>query len=75
MAVVIPRQWLSVLGLAAGEQVEIQLEGNRLTLQAKPQSSRNKYKLADLLAKCDPDAPLPVNTEWENMPAVGREVW
>lgn len=76
VAVVIPKQWLSVLGLAAGEQVEMKLEGDRLTMQAKPKAARKKYKLADLLAKCDPDAPMPQEVkDWENMPAVGNEVW
>jgi len=76
VAVVIPKQWLSVLGLAAGEKVEMKMEGNRLTMQAKQKTTRKKYKLADLLAKCDPNAPMPTAiTEWDNMPAVGNEIW
>lgn len=76
VAVVIPKQWLSVLGLEAGAKVDMKLEGDQLTLQAKSKAARKKYKLSDLLAKCDPDAPMPQEIkDWENMPAVGNEVW
>ncbi|QTR47770.1 AbrB/MazE/SpoVT family DNA-binding domain-containing protein [Thiothrix litoralis] len=76
VAVVIPRQWLSMLGLEAGAKVELSVEGGKLTLQPKAAARRKKYKLADLLAKCDPSAPIPTAvTEWDNMPAAGNEVW
>jgi len=76
VAVVIPRQWLSVLGLAAGEKVELKLEGQRLTLQARPKPARKKYKLSELLATCDINAPLPEAVkEWDNLPPVGNEAW
>lgn len=76
VAVVIPKQWLAVLKLQAGSQVELALEGNRLTLQAPAKAARKKYTLAQMLAECDPNAPYPEELhEWNNMPAVGREVW
>lgn len=35
-----------------------------------------KCKLAGLLSRCDPCAPIPqAVTEWDNMPATGRETW
>jgi len=58
VAVVIPKQWLGVLGLATGDQVELRLEGQRLTLQPKPKPQRKSYRLPELLAACDPNAPL-----------------
>ena len=76
VAVVIPKQWLTLLGLSAGVQVELNLDGDRLTLQPKAKRTRNQYQLADLLAKCDQSAPLPpAMQEWDNAPAKGNEVW
>lgn len=76
VAVVIPKQWLAVLKLQAGSQVELALEGNRLTLQAPIKKSRKKYTLEQMLAECDSSAPYPEELrEWDDMPAVGREVW
>ncbi|MDQ5770256.1 MAG: AbrB/MazE/SpoVT family DNA-binding domain-containing protein [Candidatus Thiothrix sulfatifontis] len=76
VAVVIPKQWLSMLGLEAGAKVEMSIEGGKLTLQPKSATRRKKYKLADLLSKCDPSAPIPTAvTEWDNLPATGNEVW
>lgn len=40
VAVVIPKQWLEVLKLQAGSQVELALDGNRLTLQAPIKTPR-----------------------------------
>jgi antitoxin ChpS len=75
VAVVIPKQWLDILGLNAGSAVELKLQGKRLTLQAK-QVKRQKLKLTDLLAKCDANAALPqAVSEWDNAAAVGNEIW
>jgi antitoxin ChpS len=35
---------------------------------------RPRYKLADLLAQCDPDAPPPRLDEWDHMKPAGQEV-
>ncbi|MFM2317780.1 MAG: plasmid stable inheritance protein [Pseudomonadota bacterium] len=76
VAVVIPKQWLEVLKLQAGSQVELALDGNRLTLQAPIKKPRKKYTLDQMLAECDPNAPYPEELrEWDDMPAVGREIW
>ena len=35
-----------------------------------------RYSLADLLAECKPDEPIPVDmVAWEHMPDVGKELW
>ncbi|MFZ1341906.1 AbrB/MazE/SpoVT family DNA-binding domain-containing protein [Thiothrix eikelboomii] len=76
VAVVIPKQWLAVLKLQAGSQVELALDGSRLTLQAPIKKPRKKYTLEQMLAECDPNAPYPEDLlEWDDMPVVGREVW
>lgn len=76
VAVVIPKQWLAVLGLEAGVEVELTLEGQRLTLQAKKPTTRKKYTLNELLQQCDNHAPLPDELkDWESMKPVGNELW
>ncbi len=43
---------------------------------SKAGGSRKKYKLADLLAECDPNAPMPEDlVEWDRMIPVGKEIW
>lgn len=66
---------------AAALQAKANAQG--LTLEAwlralagmeEPRRARGKYKLADLVAKCDPTARLSDDdTEWLQAPAVGRE--
>ena len=35
-----------------------------------------RYSLADLLAECKSDEPMPADmVEWEHMPDVGKELW
>jgi antitoxin ChpS len=38
-------------------------------------AAKPRYKLADLLAQCDPNAPMPRIEEWDDMRPVGNEVW
>lgn len=76
VAVVIPKQWLSVLKIDAGSQVELLLDGEQLTLKPATKTSRKKYKLAELLAECDDQAPYPEELQdWDNAPSMGREAW
>lgn len=72
VAVVIPRAWLEALGLAAGNKVELRANDGVITLQ--PARVRPKYTLAQLLEGLDPDAPLPIDREWEDAPLVGQEL-
>lgn len=67
----LPKRLLELVHLQAGSKVEIGVEQGRLTItpQKKP-----RYKLADLMAQCDPNVPLNAEElEWMNMPEVGLE--
>lgn len=40
----------------------------------QPVRRKPKYKLADLLAQCDPNAPMPEDlVAWDRMPSLGTE--
>jgi antitoxin ChpS len=71
----VPPAILDQLHLKAGATVGLAVDGERLILQAKP---KPRYTMEELLAKCDPSAPMPVPTEedilWLNLPSVGREL-
>ncbi len=67
----LPKRLLEMVQLQSGSKVNIGVEQGRITItpQKKPQ-----YKLADLMAQCDPTLPLsPGEREWMDMPAVGLE--
>ena len=71
----LPKRLLELVHLQAGSKVEIGVEQGRLkiTPQKKP-----RYKLADLMAQCDPRVPLnDEELEWMNIPTVGlgKEGW
>lgn len=51
-----------------GPQVELHLQGKKMTVQAQ---IRSHYKLADLMAEMFEG--LPRAEDWEEMPAVGLE--
>ena len=68
----VPPALLKELGLEAGLQVGLEIQGGELVV--KP-SRRRRYKLDDLLAQCDPNAEVTLEErEWVNAPEVGREV-
>ena len=68
----VPRAVLDTLGLAAGSEVGLSVEGRRLVVQARP---KKKYALAELLAQCDySDGPTDEDREWDQAPPVGREL-
>jgi len=60
---------LNSIGLKSGEQVSIEADGKRLVISP----AKRKYTLEELLAGME-EGDLPRDTEWENMPPVGREV-
>ena len=67
----IPRSLLDLVGLQAGAQVEVAVQQGSLLVT--PQRKR-RYKLAELLAQCDPILPLtPDEQAWHDMPPVGLE--
>jgi hypothetical protein len=50
---------------------DVDIADHQVTLRvAKP-----RYKLADLLAQCDPKAPRPDLGCWDNAAPVGQELW
>jgi len=67
----LPRALAEQLGLAPGQAVEVRTEGKRLVVEA----SRPRYTLEELLALCDPRAPLgEADRAWTRSPPVGREL-
>ena len=71
--VAIPKRVLESLGLSANAKVDLTVEGDRLIVAplAKP-----AYTLAELLALCEPDAPLSADEQaWQDMEPLGRETW
>ncbi len=72
IGLVIPKPVREALHLSAGQTVT--LEQTEQGLLVKPMNK--KYTLDELLAQCDPDAPMPQEvTDWQDSPAVRREVW
>ena len=66
-AIRLPASMLSQIGASIGDSIEVDPAMMKV---AKP-----KYKLADLLAQCDKNAPPPADmAAWEAMAPVGREV-
>ncbi len=66
-AIRLPAAMLTQIGASIGDAVEIDPNAFRV---AKP-----KYKLADLLAQCNQNAPNPTDINaWENMQPTGAEI-
>ena len=58
--------------LPSGQVVEARESGGKLIIAPK---ARSRYRLADMLALCDPKAPLPADlAAWEAATPVGNEV-
>ena len=68
----IPRALCEQLGLSAGQAVEARESGGKLIIAPK---ARSRYRLSDMLALCDPKAPLPADlATWEAAAPLGNEV-
>jgi antitoxin ChpS len=68
----IPPAILELLHVQAGATVNLNIENGRLVV--RPQS-KTRYTLDELLAQCDPAAPVTdEDREWIDMPPVGREL-
>lgn len=73
----IPPVILDMLELHERDEVGLSVDDGRIIVIRTP-SVRPRYTLAELLAQCDPDAPLPQDVdpevrEWLDSPPVGRE--
>ena len=69
LVMTIPKAFIEQNGLRDGSQVELNLAGKTMTVEATP---KRRYKLADLMAEM-PDG-LPRVDGWEETPDVGMEV-
>ncbi|MGV2292394.1 AbrB/MazE/SpoVT family DNA-binding domain-containing protein [Trinickia sp. YCB016] len=71
-AVRLPTALLDQLKVALGDKLAVDVRPEGIML--KP--ARHKYVLEDLVAQCDPKAPLPADLEaWGGVVPVGREAW
>jgi len=71
-AIRLPATVLKQMSLASGDVLTLDVSEETITL--KPARSKPRYRLADLMAQCDLDAPEPEElAAWNAMPAVGRE--
>lgn len=69
---VLPPSVLRELGLSAGHAMTLDTnEKGDIVL-----TRQRKFKLADLIAQCDPKAPIPDDFAlWDSAKPVGQEVW
>ncbi len=66
-AIRLPSAMLSEIGAGIGDTVEIDPKAFRV--------ARPKYKLKDLVAQCNQNAPAPAEVEaWESASPVGKEI-
>ena len=71
--VTVPRTALSALCLHAGSDVDVSVEGEAVVV--RPRAMRPRYTMAELLAQCDPAAPMTADDrEWVNSGPVGAEL-
>lgn len=72
IAMTIPKAIVDELGLQPDAKVELVIDAGRMIMRT---SNRPRYKLDDLLAKCDPAAARnPELDAWLGAPAVGGEI-
>lgn len=67
----VPPALLDELGVGAESVVDLTVKKGKLVVAPK---SRRRYTLDELIAQCDPKAPLDRDEEWLSAPRVGREL-
>ena len=67
----VPPAVLDELGVGADSVVDLAVKKGKLVVEPK---RRKRYTLDELLAQCDPNAPLDRDEEWLSAPPVGREL-
>lgn len=71
---VFPAQLIKALGLDVGDELDATTENGRLIF-TPVRRLKPKYNLDQLLAECDPTAPVPADlAAWEQLESVGQEV-
>lgn len=71
--VVIPKRFLDAIHADTGDALDMTIDDGRFLMT--PVKTKPKYKLSDLLAKCDESAPMPDELiEWDNIQPVGNEI-
>jgi antitoxin ChpS len=72
-AIRLPATVLKQMSLVSGDVLMLDASAEVMTL--KPAKAKLHYRLADLMAMCDLNAPEPAElAEWNAMQPVGREV-
>ncbi len=67
----VPPAILQTMGFESDAEVKLSIDGDRLVIE----KLRKPLRLEDLLAKCNPDAPLTEeDLEWVNAKPVGGEL-
>jgi len=67
----IPKRILELVHLQSGSKVNIDVQDGKLVVESK---KRPRYKLVELMAKCDLSQPMSVEErEWIDAPAIGAE--
>lgn len=70
---ILPAQLLKKLHLRLGDDVSIKEDGMRIVIE--PAKTRRKYRLQDLVAQCNPNAPVADDLQaWDNAPTAGEEL-
>ncbi|HVW93664.1 MAG TPA: antitoxin [Devosia sp.] len=76
LVLTVPAPARDALRLAEGQQMTVSVEDGKLVYEAAPKRRRAKYTLEQLLAQCDPDAPLTEEERnWLTAKPVGGELW
>jgi antitoxin ChpS len=74
LMVALPKAAAEQLGLQDKQRIAFEVRKGTIVLDPRAYV-RPKYKLADLIAQCDPDAPVPEEAkEWLDAPSVGSEI-
>lgn len=73
VGLVIPKAYRESLGFAVGQTITLEPSDDGLLLR---RAARQRYTLDELLEQCDLSAPVPAAVdEWDDVPAVGKEIW
>lgn len=71
--IVIPKKILEKVRSKVGDKVDMKVENGHIVI--KPKKDRPKYKLSDLINKCDTSSPMSDELKaWEDSQAVGKEI-